>query len=194
MGVIESLCTLLHLASVHVVNVYSRCKDGTHGRASCGGVFYKRSIGKLLALRHSLLFAFLSRLFLTGYPITLELEPMLDPQLLLNNGGLLLGEGGDWPYNAAELHNTIDVRLKALDGFIYRMHRFGTCASSIKGLTADILLCAVVMVVGAVEYVDVQLALESGREKWGFMASRYPGLFLLISRYMGGHLHRYSHT
>jgi hypothetical protein len=41
---------------------------------------------------------------LTGYPITLELEPMLDPQLLLNNGGLLVGEGEDWPYNAAELH------------------------------------------------------------------------------------------
>ncbi|KAJ8588809.1 hypothetical protein M405DRAFT_819149 [Rhizopogon salebrosus TDB-379] len=53
---------------------------------------------------HSVL-TFLSPLWkLTGYPITLELEPMLDPQFLLNNGGLLVGEGEDRPYNAAELH------------------------------------------------------------------------------------------
>jgi hypothetical protein len=32
MGVIESLCALLHLAPVHVVNLYSRCKDGIYGR------------------------------------------------------------------------------------------------------------------------------------------------------------------
>ncbi|OJA16934.1 hypothetical protein AZE42_09519 [Rhizopogon vesiculosus] len=33
----------------------------------------------------------------------------------------------------------MDVRLDALGGLIYRMHRFRTCASPIKGLTGDIL-------------------------------------------------------
>ncbi|KAJ8580780.1 hypothetical protein M405DRAFT_888094 [Rhizopogon salebrosus TDB-379] len=67
-------------------------------------------------------------------------EGVLDPQLLLNNGELLVGEGEDWPYNARELHNTTDVRPEALDGLIYSMHRSRTCASPIKGPTADILL------------------------------------------------------
>lgn len=132
------------------------------------------------------------------------LEAMLDPQLLLSNEELLVGEGEDWPYGAGEVHvsypllsihvfgampiptrlpvmmtlrgvslifcsvrlhvamqgssllfaspnhfsqsnlltsqNTTDVRLDGLDGLIYRMHRFRTCASPIKGLTADILV------------------------------------------------------
>ncbi|OJA16764.1 hypothetical protein AZE42_10376 [Rhizopogon vesiculosus] len=67
------------------------------------------------------------------------LEAMLDPQLILNNGEPLVGEGEDWPYGAGEVHNTTDVRFDAYDGLIYRMHRFRTCASPIKGLTADIL-------------------------------------------------------
>ncbi|KAG0692068.1 hypothetical protein DFH29DRAFT_1009454 [Suillus ampliporus] len=68
------------------------------------------------------------------------LEAMLDPHLLLNKGESLVDEGEDWPYGAGELYNTSDVRLNAFDGAIYRMHRFRTCASPIKGLTADILI------------------------------------------------------
>ncbi|OAX34496.1 hypothetical protein K503DRAFT_698631 [Rhizopogon vinicolor AM-OR11-026] len=68
------------------------------------------------------------------------LEAMLDPQLILNNGELLVGEGEDWPYGDGEVYNTTDVRFDAYDGLLYRMHRFRTCASPIKGLTADILI------------------------------------------------------
>src|SRR5258708_5644459 len=38
------------------------------------------------------------------------------------------------------LQNTTDVTLDALDGLIYRMHRFRTCASPIKSLADDILV------------------------------------------------------
>ncbi|KAG1723364.1 uncharacterized protein EDB91DRAFT_1173042 [Suillus paluster] len=68
------------------------------------------------------------------------LEAILDPHLLSNKGESLVDEGEDWPYSAEEVYNTSDVRLKAFDGVIYRMHRFRTCASPIKGLTADILI------------------------------------------------------
>ncbi|OJA20543.1 hypothetical protein AZE42_13360 [Rhizopogon vesiculosus] len=67
------------------------------------------------------------------------LEAMLDSQLILNNGASLVGEGEDYPYGAVNVHNTTDVRLDALDGLIYRMHRVRTFASPIKGLTGDIL-------------------------------------------------------
>ncbi|KAG2030434.1 NUDIX hydrolase domain-like protein [Suillus americanus] len=68
------------------------------------------------------------------------LEAMLDPRLLLNKGESLVDVGEDWPYDAGDVHNPSDVRLDAFDGLIYRMHRFRTCASPIKGLTADILI------------------------------------------------------
>ncbi|KAG2076615.1 hypothetical protein BDR04DRAFT_1149064 [Suillus decipiens] len=92
------------------------------------------------------------------------LEAMLDPHLLLNKGESLADVGEDWPYGAGDVcisatnkyiaavslphsmliplttQNPSDVRLDAFDGLIYRMHRFRTCASPIKGLTADILI------------------------------------------------------
>ncbi|KIK34716.1 hypothetical protein CY34DRAFT_97456, partial [Suillus luteus UH-Slu-Lm8-n1] len=66
------------------------------------------------------------------------LEAMLDPRLLLSKGEPLVDVGEDWPYGAGD--HPSDVRLDAFDGLIYRMHRFRTCASPIKGLTADILI------------------------------------------------------
>ncbi|OJA10597.1 hypothetical protein AZE42_08461, partial [Rhizopogon vesiculosus] len=73
------------------------------------------------------------------------LEVLPDPHLILNNGK---PAREDSPYGAVECifmpiylltsQNTTDVSLDALVGLIYRMHRFRTCASSIKGLTADI--------------------------------------------------------
>ncbi|OAX35456.1 hypothetical protein K503DRAFT_773452 [Rhizopogon vinicolor AM-OR11-026] len=68
------------------------------------------------------------------------LEAMLDSQLILNNGAPLVGEGEDYPYGAVKVHNTTDFRLDALDGLIYRIHRFRMCASRITGLTSDILV------------------------------------------------------
>ncbi|KAG2146062.1 NUDIX hydrolase domain-like protein, partial [Suillus bovinus] len=68
------------------------------------------------------------------------LEAILDPRILSNKGEMLVDVGEDWPYNAGDLYNPSDVRLDAFDGLIYRMHRFRTCASPIKGLTADILI------------------------------------------------------
>lgn len=68
------------------------------------------------------------------------LEAILDPRLLLNKGESLVDVGEDWPYGAGDVYNPSDVHLDAFDGLIYRMHRFRTCASPIKGLTADILI------------------------------------------------------
>lgn len=68
------------------------------------------------------------------------LEAVLNPHLLLNKGESLADVGEDWPYGAGDVYNPSDVRLDAFDGLIYRMHRFRTCASPIKGLTADILI------------------------------------------------------
>lgn len=68
------------------------------------------------------------------------LEAMLDPRLLLNKGESLVDVGEDWPYSAGDVYNPSDVRPDAFDGLVYRMHRFRTCASPIKGLTADILI------------------------------------------------------
>ena len=48
-----------------------------------------------------------------------------------------------WPDAQACQQSTSDVTLEAFDNFVYRMHRFRTCASPIKGLTADILVSVV---------------------------------------------------
>ncbi|KAG2119957.1 NUDIX hydrolase domain-like protein, partial [Suillus cothurnatus] len=68
------------------------------------------------------------------------LKAILDPCLLLNKGESLVDVGEDWPYGAGDVYNPSDVRLDPLDPLIYRMHQFQTCASPIKGLTADILI------------------------------------------------------
>ncbi|KAI0249909.1 NUDIX hydrolase domain-like protein [Lactifluus subvellereus] len=63
------------------------------------------------------------------------LEALLDPELARSEALVLLGSE-DWPYEA-ELHNFTDA---AWFGSTYRMHRFRSTASPVKGLTADILL------------------------------------------------------
>jgi len=73
------------------------------------------------------------------------LEAVLDPSLLLvemEEGRLGLAEKGteDWPYEE-DLHATHDY-ARWLEHATYRMHRFRSCASCVKGLTADILLFA----------------------------------------------------
>jgi len=63
------------------------------------------------------------------------LEALLDPGLAREEGLVPLGSD-DWPYEV-EFHNFTDV---AWLGSTYRMHRFRSTASPVKGLTADILL------------------------------------------------------
>ncbi|KAJ3793074.1 hypothetical protein GGU11DRAFT_853697 [Lentinula aff. detonsa] len=73
---------------------------------------------------------------------THPLEGMLDPSLASGRGDLAdLAEKGseDWPYED-ELYNSTDRAYPQLGNSIYRMHRFRSVASPIKGLTAEILL------------------------------------------------------
>ncbi|KAH9838694.1 uncharacterized protein C8Q71DRAFT_704772 [Rhodofomes roseus] len=66
------------------------------------------------------------------------LEAIIDPILALKES--LVGKGStDWPYEE-DLHNTDDRRLAFLGDATYRMHRFRSTASPIKGLTAEILM------------------------------------------------------
>lgn len=63
------------------------------------------------------------------------LEAILDPQLAGNEP--LVPKGSEhWPY-PQDLHSMSDVVDTSV---VYRMHRFRSCASPIKGLTADILI------------------------------------------------------
>ncbi|KAN0120941.1 NUDIX hydrolase domain-like protein [Russula decolorans] len=65
------------------------------------------------------------------------LEALLDPELLHDSEEKLVPLGSeDWRYET-ELHNFSDVSWL---GTMYRMHRFRSTASPVKGLTADILL------------------------------------------------------
>ncbi|PCH42650.1 hypothetical protein WOLCODRAFT_163945 [Wolfiporia cocos MD-104 SS10] len=68
------------------------------------------------------------------------LEALLDPGIMLKEN---LAEKGsaDWPY-AEDLHNTDDRILAFLGNISYRMHRFRSTASPVKGLTAEILMSA----------------------------------------------------
>jgi coenzyme A diphosphatase NUDT7 len=63
------------------------------------------------------------------------LEALLDPELARGEKLVPIGSE-DWPYEA-ELYNFTD---NAWIGTTYRLHRFRSTASPIKGLTADILL------------------------------------------------------
>jgi len=69
---------------------------------------------------------------------THPLEAILDPALAGGEPLVALGSE-DWPYNT-ELYNTSDSIVSVLNDSVYRMHRFRSSASSIKGLTADILV------------------------------------------------------
>ncbi|KAF6754502.1 NUDIX hydrolase [Ephemerocybe angulata] len=66
------------------------------------------------------------------------LEAILDPSISLKEPLSAIGSE-DWPYEDTEVYNTSDHIVEALGNSIYRMHRFRTSASPVKGLTADIL-------------------------------------------------------
>ncbi|KAF7351408.1 Nudix hydrolase domain-containing protein [Mycena sanguinolenta] len=70
---------------------------------------------------------------------THPLEAILDPALSRKEP--LVSPGEDWIYDT-ELHNTTDSVFPFLKDSTYRMHRFRSCATPIKGLTADILIHA----------------------------------------------------
>ncbi|EIW84192.1 hypothetical protein CONPUDRAFT_50555, partial [Coniophora puteana RWD-64-598 SS2] len=66
------------------------------------------------------------------------LEAILDPSLMDGEPMVPL-HSEHWPYDS-EFHHPSDVALEAFDNFLYRMQRFRSCASPVKGLTADILI------------------------------------------------------
>ncbi|KAF8802511.1 hypothetical protein BYT27DRAFT_7112384 [Phlegmacium glaucopus] len=66
------------------------------------------------------------------------LEAILDPTLV-NRETLVAIGSGDWPYES-DVYNTSDSAVQMPGNTAYRMHRFRTSASPIKGLTADILI------------------------------------------------------
>ncbi|KAF8656854.1 hypothetical protein AX16_002401 [Volvariella volvacea WC 439] len=69
---------------------------------------------------------------------THPLEALLDPSLSAKES--LAPQGSeDWPYEADYYHTT-DSTIPFLSNTTYRMHRFRSCASPIKGLTSDILI------------------------------------------------------
>ncbi|KAJ6582966.1 NUDIX hydrolase domain-like protein [Mycena vulgaris] len=66
------------------------------------------------------------------------LEAILDPAMARKEA--LVSPGSeDWIYDT-ELHSTTDSVVAILGDAMYRMHRFRSAASPIKGLTADILI------------------------------------------------------
>ncbi|KAI0784450.1 NUDIX hydrolase domain-like protein [Abortiporus biennis] len=66
------------------------------------------------------------------------LEAILDPSIVAKEP--LVEKGSeDWPYDT-ELYHPTDIQLPWLANSTYRMHRFRSTASPIKGLTAEILI------------------------------------------------------
>ncbi|PFH53129.1 hypothetical protein AMATHDRAFT_1553 [Amanita thiersii Skay4041] len=66
------------------------------------------------------------------------LEALLTIELLRSERLMPLGSE-DWPYDT-ELYHTTDVIAAPLGNTTYRMHRFRSSASPVKGLTSDILI------------------------------------------------------
>ncbi|KAF9000639.1 NUDIX hydrolase domain-like protein [Cyathus striatus] len=73
-----------------------------------------------------------SRIF--NHPLNALLEPSISQSESLVQIG-----SDDWPYSN-EYHNTTDSVVLMLGNTTYRMHRFRSSASPIKGLTSDILI------------------------------------------------------
>ncbi|GLB40679.1 putative NUDIX domain containing protein [Lyophyllum shimeji] len=69
---------------------------------------------------------------------THPLRALLDPSLARSEPLVERGTE-DWPYEE-DLYNTSDTAVPLLGNMVYRMHRFRSSASPIKGLTADILI------------------------------------------------------
>ncbi|KAH9955802.1 hypothetical protein BGW80DRAFT_1466773 [Lactifluus volemus] len=80
------------------------------------------------------------------------LEALLDLELVRKEELVLLGSE-HWPYEE-ELHNFTDALWL---GCIYRLHRFRSTASPVKGLTADILM----------EIAKIAYARDAAFERWG---------------------------
>ncbi|KAJ7461676.1 NUDIX hydrolase domain-like protein [Mycena galericulata] len=66
------------------------------------------------------------------------LEAILDPTIARKEA-LVSAGSEDWIYDT-ELHSTTDSVVAVLGDLTYRMHRFRSTASPIKGLTADVLI------------------------------------------------------
>lgn len=66
------------------------------------------------------------------------LEALLDPMIVKNDALAAFGSE-DWFYEN-ELHNTTDSLVPLLGSSPYRMHRFRSTGSPVKGLTSDILI------------------------------------------------------
>ncbi|KAH0584908.1 hypothetical protein H2248_008185 [Termitomyces sp. 'cryptogamus'] len=69
---------------------------------------------------------------------THPLRAVLDPTIAKSEPLVDIGTE-DWPYEV-ELHSTSDTVVPLLGNMKYRMHRFRSSASPIKGLTADLLI------------------------------------------------------
>ncbi|KAI9570646.1 NUDIX hydrolase domain-like protein [Boletus coccyginus] len=69
------------------------------------------------------------------------LEAILDPSLS-EKEPLVLRGSEDWPY-PEEYHNFNDqiVQVDETESVLYRYHRLRSCASPVKGFTADVLIC-----------------------------------------------------
>ncbi|KAA1467357.1 hypothetical protein DENSPDRAFT_832377 [Dentipellis sp. KUC8613] len=83
------------------------------------------------------------------------LGALLDPSLARKEALVPVGSE-HWPYES-ELHNTSDAKIPWLGDTTYRMHRFRSTASPIKGLTSDILILAATVAYGR----------EPEYERWG---------------------------
>ncbi|KAE9389863.1 hypothetical protein BT96DRAFT_365588 [Gymnopus androsaceus JB14] len=92
-------------------------------------------------------------------------------------GGVVNGDGGglgldalaekgseDWPYEE-ELYNSTDRIYPGGDGTVYRMHRFRSVASPIKGLTAEILVSCLAWYLSLFRF-------EFGIGLWGVVLGR----------------------
>jgi len=75
------------------------------------------------------------------------LKAILDPRLSEHEASLAEMGGEDWPYEST-YYNTSDSVVALLGNTTYRMHRFRTVASPIKGLTSDILIKTAEVVYG----------------------------------------------
>jgi len=69
---------------------------------------------------------------------THPLRALLDPSLARDEPLVERGSE-DWPYEE-DFYSTSDTAVPLLGNMIYRMHRFRSSASPVKGLTADILI------------------------------------------------------
>jgi hypothetical protein len=74
------------------------------------------------------------------------LEAFLDPTLAMGEKLVEIGSE-DWPYSE-ELYNFSDSIIQSLGNLCYRMHRFRSSSSPIKGLTADIMLSVAAIAFG----------------------------------------------